>query len=161
MLFFDFVIGNSDRHQSNWAFIVRGLNHDTRDFDLKPSLLYDNGSSLCCYVREDQLRGYLGNDRMKINSLVNTRSRSIVRIDPSDKKRPLHSEVAAFLLSTYPAAKPIAESLLERLSPPTVCPLIEIYQDSLVSPDRKRLLIRFLLEKAEILKRLVMECEHE
>ena len=54
MLIFDYVIGNSDRHQNNWAIINKG------DGVYGFSPLYDNSSSLCCYilkkkVKKDQL----------------------------------------------------------------------------------------------------------
>ena len=69
---FDYLIGNTDRHQSNWAVIWDGK-------DLRMSPLYDNSSSLCAYISEKQMEGYLGNDQNRWNSLVERKSRSIIR----------------------------------------------------------------------------------
>ena len=44
---FDFLIGNSDRHQSNWALLQKN-----GEICLCP--LYDNGSSLCSYVSNEK-----------------------------------------------------------------------------------------------------------
>lgn len=53
MLMFDYLIGNSDRHQNNWAMI---LEEDTISW----SPLYDNSSSLCAYILDEQVESYLG-----------------------------------------------------------------------------------------------------
>lgn len=94
ILIFDFVIGNTDRHQNNWA-ILQGED-DTR---LCP--LYDNGSSLCCYLLESKLDGYLGNDKVRFQSLVDTKSRSRIRIDKTNAKEPTHLDVLEYLKSNY------------------------------------------------------------
>lgn len=47
---FDCLIGNSDRHQSNWGIIT-----DRSGNPLKISPVYDNGSSLCCRVKEEDV----------------------------------------------------------------------------------------------------------
>ena len=162
MLLFDFIIGNSDRHQSNWAYILsQKQDSEGTIIQIRPSPLYDNGSSLCCFVKEDQLQGYLGKDTLRFHSLVETKSRSLVRIDPHVKSRPLHSEVVKYLLTSYPSARPMAESCCNKLDQDAIHSLVYAYQDELVSPDRKRLLVKFLREKAALLQRLVMESEDE
>ena len=55
---FDFLIGNTDRHQSNWAII-----QSNRDKKIAP--LYDNSSSLCAYISDDKLKEYLGKDMVR------------------------------------------------------------------------------------------------
>ena len=74
MLVFDFLIGNSDRHQSNWAVLKTGNG--------KKSLcpLYDNGSSLCSFVRDKDLIS-LKNDKLMFEALVGSKSRSCIRSD--------------------------------------------------------------------------------
>jgi len=73
VLIFDFLIGNTDRHQSNWALILE-------NGKLRLSPLYDNSSSLCAYVKEERIKQYLGKDMLLWKSLVDTKSRSIIRI---------------------------------------------------------------------------------
>lgn len=63
ILVFDFLIGNTDGHQSNWALI---LEKET----LSISSLYDNSSLLCAYVKETKIKSYLGNDKLLWKSLV-------------------------------------------------------------------------------------------
>jgi hypothetical protein len=80
MLIFDYLIGNSDRHQNNWAIINNG------DGGYEFSPLYDNSSSLCCYILEQNVKSYLGNDLNRLHSIVRTKSKSIVRINEKTKQ---------------------------------------------------------------------------
>ena len=86
---FDFLIGNSDRHQNNWAIIKK-------DDDVRLSPLYDNGSSLCCYQNEENLQVCI-EDTLKFNSIVNTKSKSMIRIDKYSKKKPTHLQVLQYI----------------------------------------------------------------
>ena len=169
MLLFDFMIGNSDRHQSNWAYIlsldpesIASFSKGEGEFSeiLRPCPLYDNGSSLCCRVRDDQVQAFLGNDALKLKSLVDTKSRSLVRIDPLSKKRPRHAEVVRYLLGKYPSAKCISEHFLNRLEGDSVRLLIDAYPDNLVQPNRKRLLLKFIQGKTELLEKMMTENNH-
>lgn len=56
ILIFDFLIGNTDRHQSNWAILAKNEMSRVR---LSISPLYDNSSSLCAYVNESRIKEYL------------------------------------------------------------------------------------------------------
>lgn len=90
ILIFDFLIGNSDRHQNNWALI-----EENRTYQI--CSLYDNSSSLCAYINEEKIDLYLGNDINMWRSLVDTKSKSILYIKCKDKKRPTHLEVVTYL----------------------------------------------------------------
>jgi hypothetical protein len=57
------------------------------------SPLYDNSSSLCAYLSEKEVISYLGNDTLRWKSLIDTKSKSIVRILRNDEKRPTHFEM--------------------------------------------------------------------
>jgi hypothetical protein len=162
MLLFDFLIGNRDRHQSNWAYILTPSSVRERgNFEVRPCPLYDNGSSLCCYVREDQIRDYLGKDRLRFTSLVDTKSRSIVRIDPHSKKQPTHAAVVRFLLENYPQTTSMARQFVETMRNTDLYQLLNDYENELVSEDRKKLIVAFLLGKTTILNNLLLELRHE
>lgn len=94
ILVFDYLIGNTDRHQSNWAFLMK-------DKKITLSPLYDNSSSLCAYVSETKIDQYLGKDQMLWKSLVDTKSKSLIRITVRDQKLPTHAEVLRFLKKNY------------------------------------------------------------
>lgn len=94
ILVFDFLIGNTDRHQSNWALIL-----EKERLSISP--LYDNSSSLCAYVKESKIKDYLGNDKLLWKSLVDTKSKSLIRISSNDTKQPTHMAMVKFLKKNY------------------------------------------------------------
>ena len=106
------------------------------------------------------MQAFLGNDALKLKSLVDTKSRSLVRIDPLSKKRPRHAEVVRYLLGKYPSAKCISEHFLNRLEGDSVRLLIDAYPDNLVQPNRKRLLLKFIQGKTELLEKMMTENNH-
>ena len=78
IVIFDILIGNSDRHHSNWAILARGIVYKTPEdmfdvfFNYSMSPLYDNGSSLCAYEDNNNLEIFF-KDKMKFEALVNTK----------------------------------------------------------------------------------------
>ena len=78
IVIFDCLIGNSDRHHSNWG-ISHVLKEDTkmRTYYLDNTPLYDNGSSLCAYVNEKDIDNIL-EDKLRFESLINTKSKSVI-----------------------------------------------------------------------------------
>lgn len=157
MMLFDFLIGNRDRHQSNWAVLIK--NEENKFIRLRWCPLYDNGSSLCSYIEEEKIPKLLGNDKNRFDSLVDSKSKSLIRIDGTLKKLPSHREVVQYLLAKYAATKEIANFFLKQLSPEKISELLEEYPKELLSDSKKDLIGRFLNVKCELLKALVQETE--
>lgn len=155
MMLFDFLIGNADRHQSNWALLLSIGTKDGLSIQVRQCPLYDNGSSLCCYVNEDQLELYSKRDERSFNALADSKSRSMIRIDGSIKGKPKHSEVVQYLVEHYPAARVISASFLEKLNETVINDLMNQYPEEILDVRRNKLIRRFLLRKLEILHEIL------
>ena len=156
MMLFDFLIGNSDRHQSNWALLIK-TSLDDQSISIRRCPLYDNGSSLCCYVNSEELPLLLGKDKNRFNALVDSKSRSTIRIDGSKKKLPSHREVVRYLFENYAVSKQIAKDFIVKLTPAVVDNLLDEYPTQILSEGKKKLICKFLNGKIEILKELLEE----
>ncbi len=142
---FDFLIGNSDRHQSNWALLQKN-----GEICLCP--LYDNGSSLCSYVSNEKVEQYLGKDKLLWHSLIDTKSRSIIRIHSDDKKKPTHLEVIKYLHTYYYSqTKDIAYSIIEKVTKDNIQEILEHYTEELGSL-KQELLEKYIMSKIDLLK---------
>ncbi len=157
MMLFDFLIGNSDRHQSNWAILIKV--EKEQSIRLKWCPLYDNGSSLCCYVNDEDADKLLGNDKNRFESLVDSKSKSLIRFDGTKKKLPTHREVVEFLLKNYSATREVARTFLDRLPSCKIEELLNEYPEKLLSENKKKLIIAFLNKKCEVLCELLKEVE--
>lgn len=145
IMIFDFLIGNTDRHQNNWAVI--SINDNIR---MCP--LYDNGSSLCCYLEDEKIDSYLGNDKMKFNSLVNTKSKSRVRLDKKNKKETTHLEIVKYICRHYYSSViELVNTININLTEDIIEKLVFSYDDELISYKRKQLIKKFLIEKINLL----------
>jgi hypothetical protein len=150
---FDFLIGNTDRHQNNWAVISYNDN-------IRMCPMYDNGSSLCCYLEDENIDSYLGNDKMKFNSLVNTKSKSRVRVNKKVKKEPTHLEVLQYInLNHRDCVIDLIETINDNITEMTVEKIISSYSDELISKKRKMLIKKFLLEKVKLMNQVFLREE--
>lgn len=157
MMLFDFLIGNADRHQSNWALLMELVSRDPVSIQVRQCPLYDNGSSLCCYVNESQLAD---KDARRFEALVDSRSRSIIRIDGSVKAKPKHRDVVQYLMGKYPIAKTIAKRFLNCLNEDTINNIMDQYPEEMLDAKKNLLIRRYLLKKLEILDALLKLEDH-
>lgn len=164
MMLFDYLIGNADRHQSNWAVLV-DLNEESKDkikFKIRKCPLYDNGSSLCSYVYSDNIDKYFSTDPGPFRALVGSKSKSLIRIDGNRKTTPTHEEVVKYLLKTYSITKEISERFADSLTYETINSLLDRYSTDILSEKKNVLIRRYLNEKTERLKALIKESDsHE
>jgi len=148
IMIFDFIIGNSDRHSNNWAIIK------TKSGKEYFAPLYDNGSSLCSFVSETEIDSYLGKDKMKLSSLVDTKSRTLIRIDGTKAKIPSHKEVLKYLRKEYyDETIEFVEIIIRKLTDEKIDDILRCVNEY-ISHKRSMLLKRFLIEKVKILKEI-------
>lgn len=151
---FDFLIGNTDRHQSNWAIIKK-------DKKVRLSPLYDNSSSLCAYIAEPKINQYLGNDLMLWKSLIDTKSKSIIRIHCQDIKQPTHLEVMKYIHHNYlEQTVDIVKKIEEVLTEDSVHMIIGKYKEML-SVNKTSLIEKYLFSKVQLLKEVYGEVHYE
>lgn len=150
MMIFDALIGNTDRHHSNWAILALS----PTEFSFCP--LYDNGSSLCCYIEEKNIANYLGKDKNRFNSLVDSKSRSRIKLLLKDKKEPKHTDVLRHLNTpnNYDNCISITDRIIQVLTQQKIEAILDEYPDKLLSADRKKLICKFLMEKVNLIKEI-------
>ena len=142
---FDFLIGNTDRHQSNWAVLAEGDS-------IKICPLYDNGSSLCCYIQEENLDSFLGKDLVKFNAQVNSKSKSIIRINGKVKKHPTHYEVLRHIKEHYYLeVAELIDTINSNITEEKLDRLLDAYPSEVLSIKRKQLIRKFLLAKVDLM----------
>lgn len=148
MLIFDYLIGNTDRHQSNWAIVLK------KD-EMKWSPLYDNSSSLCAYVKEQQIKSYLGKDKVRWLSLVDTKSKSLIRCTAEDESRPTHLEVLKYIKDNYyEETYKFVEKIIFLMTEEKISVILKKYLETELSEDRKELIMKYLLWKVEKMKKV-------
>ena len=142
ILIFDYIIGNSDRHHSNWAVLDSGKL-------IKMCPIYDNGSSLCCYIKEDDIKSKR-NDIQWFDSILVSKSKSIVRLYKNKKSKPTHKEIMEYLKSNYyKETIQFVKNIKEKLGENVISDLIERCSYGILTEERKSLLKRYLVKKVE------------
>jgi hypothetical protein len=145
MTIFDFLIGNTDRHHSNWALI-----QNNNKFNFCP--LYDNGSSLCCYIHQEDLYNFLGNDHQRFMALVDGKSKSRIRVNGKIKKEPRHTEVLKYIYENHnDKVIKFIRNLIYVLTEDKINCLITSFGIDVIGDDRKKLIYKYLVEKRKIL----------
>lgn len=145
MMIFDALIGNSDRHASNWAIIYHvGL---YEGFESRFCPLYDNGSSLCAY--EDNVEIFF-KDTMKYNALINTKSWSTIGWN---NERPIrHFELLKHIVDEYyEESQEYVKIIKDNISKETIQNILDNFSNDIISSDMKKLLMKFIIDRKNII----------
>ena len=146
MMIFDCLIGNSDRHHSNWAEIST---MDYKDnyfiFHWYISPLYDNGSSLCAYVNENDIESIL-KDKIRFEALINTKSKSAIGWN---NKRPIrHFELLQHLKSNfYNETFEYVNIIKKKINGENIDKILNEFDKNIISENMKKLIRSYLLER--------------
>lgn len=151
MIIFDILIGNSDRHHSNFAIISKGIVYKTPEnkldiyFNYKMSPLYDNGSSLCAYEDNNDIEIFF-KDKMKFEALVNTKSKSAIGWE---NERPIrHFELLTKLKeNAYDLTISYIKKIKENINEQSINTLLNEFDIDIINEDMKRLLKIYILER--------------
>ena len=151
IIIFDILIGNSDRHHSNWAILTRGSLYKTTEnmFDIiiNYSLcpLYDNGSSLCAYEDNGDLSIFF-KDKMKFEALVNTKSKSAIGWE---NERPIRQFDLLKKLkdNDYELTVQYIKKIKHNINERNIDKILNQFDDNIIIKDMKKLLKMYILER--------------
>lgn len=147
MIIFDILIGNSDRHHSNWAIKHKRekvSDHMTKiTLDLCP--LYDNGSSLCSYEDNNNLEIFF-KDKMKFEALINTKSKSAIGWE---NERPIrHFDLLKKIKdNAYELTVEYIEKIKNNINEENIDKILNEFENNIISEDMKKLLKMYILER--------------
>lgn len=150
ILLFDALIGNSDRHHSNWGITEKkgflSLGNGVIPANaLYLSPLYDNGSSLCSYINENDIETIL-RDKMKYESIINTKSKSA--IGWKDIRPIRHFELIKNLSDEYyDETVYLVKNINEKVTEKSVEDILYTFNDNIISPKMKMLLKNFIIDR--------------
>ena len=150
IVIFDILIGNSDRHHSNWAILAKGTVYKTPEdmldifFNYNMCPLYDNGSSLCAYEDNNNLEIFF-KDKMKFEALLNTKSKSAIGWE---NERPIrHFELLKKIKdNAYELTVQYIEKIKTNINEENIDKILNEFDNNIISIDMKKLLKMYLLE---------------
>lgn len=151
IIIFDILIGNSDRHHSNWAMLAKGTVYKTPEDMLDIFLnynmcpLYDNGSSLCAYEDNNNLEIFF-KDKMKFEALVNTKSKSAIGWE---NERPIrHFELLKKIKgNAYELTVQYIEKIKTNINEENIDKILNEFENNIINEDMKKLLKMYILER--------------
>lgn len=145
MIIFDVLIGNSDRHHSNWGIIIHINTYEGLNSTFCP--LYDNGSSLCSYVNEEDIDNIL-KDKMRFSALIDTKSQSAIGWK---NKRPIrHFELLEHLRDEkYEDTIEYIKKIRDNINEQNINNILNEFDEKIISEKMKKLIKVYLLERKE------------
>ena len=150
ILLFDALIGNSDRHHSNWGITVTkaflAVEKNEKEVNvMTTSPLYDNGSSLCSYINENYIETIL-KDKMKYEAIINTKSKSAIgwnNIRPIRHFELIKKLKEEYFNETIDFVKNIKKNITEQ----SIEAILSNFDDTIINNQMKKLLKQFIIER--------------
>lgn len=147
---FDALIGNSDRHHSNWGITsvkdtLSFSNGELEAYKIAVSPLYDNGSSLCSYINEDEI-DTIFRDKMKYNAIIDTKSKSTVGWE---NIRPIrHFDLIKNIKNVYyEETIDFVNKINEKINEKTIDDILINFDNNIISEKMKKLLKKFIIDR--------------
>lgn len=146
MIIFDCLIGNSDRHHSNWGEISTMTKQEKYfifRWDISP--LYDNGSSLCAYINERDIDIIL-KDKMKYEAIINTKSKSAIGWENT---RPIrHFELINNIKDKYyDNTIDFIEEIKRKVNEEAIENILCNFCNDIISKNMKEFLKKFIIDR--------------
>jgi len=142
IIVFDCLIGNTDRHHGNWAFIS-----DDSGVWLRLSPLYDNGSSLCYLERTERI-DLMKNDKQMMNAALLTKPKSQIGLE--DTRPANHFDVFSYICGKYKNdIKPIIENIERELTDETISILLDKFDETIICHKMKAFVKLFLITRRD------------
>lgn len=155
ILTFDTLIGNTDRHQDNWGFIIeRSEKQSINSITTSPA--FDNGTALCYEVLEQNIDKYEDTDRLE-RYLTGRYAKHHMKWSLDEEGRLNFYEFMKKFTVDFPQIKPIIAQHLsftyEQVEE-TLLPLVDAISDIEYKLTQKRLdfILKMIFCRKEILE---------
>lgn len=154
IMVFDFLIGNSDRHHSNWAFVyntqfVHVPENQKQYYLPKIAPIYDNGSSLCAVEREENIKTIL-KDKNRFTAMCTSKSKTMFR-DENGKKM-THQQFLDDLFEVKKIKSDFPFVICNSLTDAAILSILNKY-GNIISEERINLIYEFLRFKVRLLEK--------
>jgi len=155
ILTFDTLIGNIDRHQDNWGFIIeRSVKQSIKSIAMSPA--FDNGTALCYEILEQNIDNFDDTDKLE-RYLTGRYAKHHMKWSLEEGRQLNFYEFMKKFTIAFPQIRPIIARYLSftyQQVEEVLAPLVEAVSDPVYKLTRKRLdfILKLIFGRKIILK---------